>query len=160
MSVKLVLDPASVTQTVDYLQQARERILAAIREGMQTAMDGLAWKVVDNMQGNPVMSRSGELLEEILTSPKVTETTEVIRGTVSSDVGKKHLGLWLEEGTHVPAVQSKLFEFSEPDAETLFTRGHRAFDVKPHPFLNPALREYETTITQIIQDAVAEAIAA
>jgi hypothetical protein len=154
VSIQLVLDPASVTKTTEYVAQEQESILLAVRAGMQEAMQRLAWQVIDRMQGEPITSRSGALLGAILDSPKVTETAETIRGTVSSDVGAKHVGLWLEEGTHVPEVQNSLFEFTEPDAQTLYTRGHRAFDVKPHPFLNPTLREYETTITQIITDAV------
>lgn len=156
MSLALYLDPDSVRETEDYLAEMRQRILGAIRSAMWEAMEGLAWKVADKFQGNPIISRSGHLLGNILESPQVTETAEIIRGTVSTDVFKdqKHVGLWLEEGVHIPAVTAKLFQFTPPGGETMYTRGHRAFDIKPHAFMNPSLREYETKITQIIADAV------
>lgn len=160
MSVKLILDPASVDQAVDYLDQARERILAAIRSAMLEAMQGLAGAAAEQSLAAGIQRRSGDLIEAIEESPRVTETAQLIRGTVASDVGAKHIGLWLEEGTRVPEVAGTLFEFTEPEADTLYSRGHRAFDVKPHTFLNPALHEYETTITDLIQRAVDEAIAA
>jgi hypothetical protein len=89
----------------------------------------------------------------------VTETPEVIRGTVSADIGQKHIGLWLEEGTHVKAVQGNLYGFVEPDGKTFFTRGHKAFDVKPHPILNPALDNLRAAIFDNLQKRVDEAIA-
>ena len=153
------LDPSSVDATVDHVEAVRHRILAAIREGMMEAMQGLAWTVADKLSGNPIVSRSGELLGAILGSPKVTETAEIIRGTVSSDVGAQHLGLWLEEGTHIKAVEGKLYGFTPPDGKTFFTHGHRAFSIKPHPFMNPSLREYKSTIMEIIVAKVAEATA-
>jgi hypothetical protein len=158
MSVRMVLDPASIDETVSYVEQTRERILDAIRTSMLEAMHDLAWNVADKLQGDPIVSRSGELLGAILASPSVTVKSESITGSVWSDVGEKHIGLWLEEGTHVPAVDGKLFQFTEPDGKTFFTRGHRAFDVKPHPFLNPALHESETMIFELIQQAVDGAI--
>lgn len=165
-AVALVLDPASVTETTDYLEEAREKILAAVRTGMQEAMEGLAGEAVSMMSAAGIHQRTGELAENIEDSPKVTETKEVIRGTVSAErditLGgrkSKHVGLWMEEGYHVPEVTGKLFQFTDADWDTLYSRGHRAFDVKPHPFMDPALREYETTITQIITDAVEGALA-
>jgi len=158
MSVRMVLDPASVDETVSYVEQTRERILDAIRVAMLEAMHDLAWNVADKMQGDPIVSRSGELLGAILASPSVSVKSATITGSVWSDVGEKHVGLWLEEGTHVKAVTGKLFQFTEPDGKTFFTRGHRAFDVKPHPFLNPTLHESETMITDLIQQAVDGAI--
>jgi hypothetical protein len=136
----------------------KERILEAVRVGMREAMEGLAWTVADKLQGNPIVSRSGKLLGAVLGSPKVTETADVIRGTVTADVGEKHLGIWLEEGTHVQAVEGKLFQFTPADENTVYTRGHRAFDMKPHPFMNPSLAEFKAPIMEIIASRVAEAI--
>jgi hypothetical protein len=155
--INLKVDRASVDSTVAYIDQVKERILAGIRSGMQEAMEGLAGAVESKLEGDPIVSRTGELASAIAKSPKVTETATIIRGTVTADVGLKHLGIWLEEGTHVPAVDGKLYEFTEADGDTFFARGHRAFDVKPHPFMNPALDEMKAPIMQIIADAVAEA---
>ena len=160
MSVDMVLDPSSVDETVDYLEQARERILQAIRDSMLEAMGGLSDEAVAEMTDVGIQNRTGEFVLELLASPKVTETKDVIRGTVSTDVGRKHIGLWLEEGIHDPDVPGHLFEFTEPGGDSSFTLGHKAFDVKAHPFLNPALEHYESTITEIISDAVEEAISA
>jgi hypothetical protein len=155
--VTFQVEQRSVDAVESYLERTRQRILSGIRTGMQEAMEGLAFTVADKLQGNPIVSRSGELLGAILASPKVTETPQVIRGTVTADVGKKHLGIWLEEGTHVPAVEGHLYQFTPADGETVYTRGHRAFDVKPHPFMNPSLREFKAPIMEIIQARVAEA---
>lgn len=155
--ITLQVEQASVDSVKSYLEKVRQRILQGIREGMMEAMQGLAWNVADKLAGNPIVSRSGELLGAVLGSPKVTETPEVIRGTVTADVGNKHLGIWLEEGTHVPAVEGSLFQFTPPDGDTVYSRGHRAFDVKPHPFMNPSLREFRAPIMAIIEARVAEA---
>ena len=151
------VDQASVDATVDYVEQVKQRILEGVRSGMLEAMQGLAGTVADKLHGSPIVSRTGALLSAIEGSPKVTETDAIIRGTVTADVGAKHLGIWLEEGTHVPAVEGKLYQFTEADAGTFFARGHRAFDVKAHPFMNPALDEFKAPIMQIIADAIAAA---
>lgn len=156
--LQLAVDEASVAGVTDYLEQTRQNILAGIRQGMQEAMEGLSWTVADKLQGNPIVSRSGKLLGAILGSPKVTETDTVIRGTVSSDVGQKHLGLWLEEGFSVQAVKGTLFQFTAADGNSVFTHGHRAFKVAPHPFLNPSLEEYKPTIMDIIAAKIGEAL--
>ena len=159
--IALTLDPGSVEGVKDYLEETRRNILLAIRGGMQEGMEALAWDVADKFAGNPIVSRSGELLGGILGSPKVTETTEVIRGTVAAvSANGKPIGLWLEEGTHVPVVKGSLFQFTEPDGKTLYTRGHRAFDVKPHPFMNPSLREMKQPIMDIIAARLSEALPA
>lgn len=159
--IDLELDPRSVDSTIDYVDQMRQRILQGVRVGMNDAMQALAWNVVDKLQGSPIQSRSGKLMGGILGSPRVTENADYVRGSVagrSSD--GKPIGLWLEEGTHVPAVEGKLFAFTTPDGNTVFTRGHRAFDVKPHPFLNSSLDAMRQPIMDIIAARVREATAA
>lgn len=156
--LQLAIDPASVDRVEDYLRQTQQNILSGIRSGMQEAMDGLARDVAGKLRGSPIVSRSGRLLGAILGSPKVTESTDTIRGTVSSDVGKKHIGLWLEEGTHVEAVAGKLYGFTAADGNSVFTHGHRAFKVAAHPFLNPSLEDYRPTIMDIITARVGEAV--
>lgn len=161
--LQFAVDEASVAEVTDYLEQTRQNILVGIRAGMKEAMEGLSWTVADKLQGNPIVSRSGALLGFILASPKVTETAAYIKGTVTSDDqnsvfgGKvKHVGLWMEEGTHVPAVKGKLYQFTNAGGDTFWARGHRAFDVKPHPFMNPSLQEYRPTILDIIAAKISE----
>jgi hypothetical protein len=150
------VDEASVTEVTDYLEQTRQNILAGIRVGMKEAMEGLSWTVADKLQGNPIVSRSGALLGRVLASPKVTETAAYIKGTVDAELGKKHLGIWLEGGTDVPAVQGKLFQFTTADGTSVYTHGHKAFRVAPHPFMNPSLNEYKPTILDIIAAKISE----
>jgi hypothetical protein len=165
VSINLVLDPTSVDATISYVEQAQVRILRAIREGMKTAMEGLADTTIEEFYAAGLQSRTGQTVENIEYSPKVSETAAVIRGTVAAERdislgGKrsKHIGLWMEEGTHVPEVKDVLFGFTSPSGNSVFTHGHAAFDVQPHPFMNPALAKYETTISEIIQQAVDGAI--
>ena len=153
------VDPASLVAVVDHLEQTRKNIFAAIKAGMLQGMEGLSSNVADKLQGTPIVSRSGALLGAILGSPKVTENADVIRGTVSSNVGRMPLGLWLEEGTSVPAsVVGKLFHFTAADGASAFTHGHQAFKVAAHPFLNPSLEEYGPTILDTIQARIAEVL--
>ena len=162
--IQLAVEKASVDGVKGYLEQVRQRILDAVREGMQEAMEGLAGTVVDKIPGAGIKTRQrvrsnggGDLISAIQQSPRVTTGPEYVRGTVSAEVGNKHLGLWLEEGFHEPAVEGSLFQFTTPDGDTLYSRGHRAFDVKPHPFMNPALESYKAPIMDIIAQRVAEA---
>ena len=158
MSVNLMLDPASVDETTAYLREAPAKILTAVRGGMLEAMKGLAQAAEEEFFAAGLKRRSGALLEAIEGSPKVTVSGDLVRGTVATDVGRKHVGLWLEEGIHDPAVAGNLYEFTEPDAGTIYTRGHRAFDVKPHAFLNPALQQSEGFIVETLQQAINEAL--
>lgn len=160
--IGFVEETGSEDQVADYLERTRQNILTGIRQGMQEAMEGLAWTVADKLQGNPIVSRSGKLLGAILGSPEVTVTPNYIKGTVDSDVGKKHRGLWLEMGTDVPATihtpKGKLYQFTTADGKSVFTHGHRAFKVAPHPFLNPSLEEYKPTILDLISARITEAV--
>jgi hypothetical protein len=151
----------NVQPVEDYMERVKRSVFAAVRAGMQEGMEGLAWTVAGKLGGDPITSRSGALLGAILGSAKVRETAAAITGTVSSDVGGKHLGLWLEEGTHVPATKgngAKLYGFFPADGSSVFTHGHAAFQVAPHPFLNPSLAEYSPTILDLIRTRVAEAV--
>ncbi|HVJ09268.1 MAG TPA: hypothetical protein VM554_12880 [Acidisarcina sp.] len=157
--IGLVVEPESVDQAVEHIDAVRQRILASLRDGMQRAMAGLAGAAVEEMAEAGIQNRSGELKGAIVRSPWVSETPLILRGNVTADVGMKHVGLWMEEGTNVPAVEGKIFEFAEPDAESLYSHGHAAFQVRARPFMNPALQKYQDSILQILADAVAEAIA-
>lgn len=131
--------------------------MAGIRTGMKEAVEGLSWTVADKLQGNPIVSRSGKLLGAILGSAKVTETETYIKGTVSGMVDGKPRGLWLEEGVSIPAVQCRLYQFTQADGTSHWAHGHGAFKIAPHPFLNPSLIEYKPTIIDIIRQRIAEA---
>ncbi len=148
------------TGVQDYLVQTRENILAGIRVGMFEAMEGLAATVAGHTGGDPIVSRSGEFIAAVLSSPKVQENDSFIRGSVSGLVGRKPMGLWFDEGTSVPAVAGNLFHFTASDGASVYTHGHGAFQVAPHPIMNPSLREYSPTILDIIQAKVAEAVSA
>lgn len=157
--ITLVLEQSSVDGVSAYLDRVKQRVLAGVRVGMQESMQELAGQTVEQMVIAGVVSRKGELLTAIESSPKVTETAKVIRGTVSADIGKKHIGLWLQEGTHVKAVKGNLYGFMGADGGTVFTRGHKAFDVRPHPILNPALDVMRAAIFDNLQKHMDEAIA-
>lgn len=167
--LQFAVEEESVTGIADYLEQTRQNILAGIRRGMLEAMEGLSFNVADKLQGNPIVSRSGQLLGHVLGSPKVTETQTYIKGSVDAEVGeigpkgqRLHIGLWMEEGTNVPATvgtsKGKLYQFTAADGASVFTHGHKAFKVAPHPFMNPSLQEYRPTILDIIAAKVGEAV--
>lgn len=157
--ISLVLDQSSADGVNAYVDRVKQRIFERLHVGMQEEMTELAGAVLAQMPQAGIVSRTGKLATAIQSSPSVEETSEVIRGTVSADVGKKHLGLWFQEGTHVKAVAGKLYGFTAPDGNTVFTRGHKAFDVKPHPILNPALDRMRQQIFNRLQQDVNEALA-
>lgn len=164
--IELKVDQASVDRTVDYLEAVRQRIFAAVHAGMEEAMEGLAGEAINQLEAAGIHSRTGQLLENIGNSPRVTETTDLIIGKVKAEREMKlggrtfigYVGTALDEGFHVKAVPGHLYQFTEPDADTLFTQGHQAFDVKPHPFLKRAIEAYESPLMDIIRARVQEAI--
>lgn len=156
--IAVAVEPQSLAAVESSVPQIQERIRQAIVEGMFEAMEGLASNVADKLFGDPIQSRTGALLQAILESPKVSENGDLIRGSISSDVGKKHVGLWLEFGTHVRATLGKLYGFMDDDGELAFTRGHKAFEVGPKSFLNPSLREDEENIADILAAKLAGAL--
>jgi hypothetical protein len=165
VNLGLQVDPRSVAQIEDYLEQTKRNIFANVRVGMRESMEGLASTVASKLQGNPIVSRTGELLAHVLASPMVKETKRYIRGTVDAELGVKHLGLWLEEGTHVPEVRTNkqggpvMYWFVARDGNSAYApHGHSAFTVQPHPFLNPSLEEYKPTLLDIIAQKVQESV--
>lgn len=147
------VDSGSVQQVASRLERARSRILEAIQVGMREAMVGLA-----DFAASRAPVRSGALLAAILKSPKVTTNSTVVRGTVSGDVGKKHVALWQELGIKVPAVSGKFMAFND-QGEQFFIQSHKAFQVPGKPFMNPALQEYKEQIIETIRGRVNEAVA-
>jgi hypothetical protein len=164
--IELKVDPASITNTVDYLEAVRKNIFAGVRAGMEEAMEGLAGVAVAEMGASGIQSRTGELAANILKSPRIFENASVITGRVSARGKMKlkgrtfegFLGAALDQGFHVKAVEGSLLQFSPPGEGTLYSRGHVAFDVKPHPFLKAAADSFAPTLLDIITARVNEAI--
>ena len=156
------LDRASVQAQSDYLEQVRQNILAAIRAGMAEGMEGLAETVVERL-GEATKTKTGDFAASILRSPRVTEKPDAyIAGTVTTATSKwRNLGLWIEYGIDVPATvdtsKAVLFGFTAAGGDSIFTHGHAAFQVAPHPFFNPAFQEYFPTILDTINQRIFEA---
>lgn len=163
--LQLAVEQRSVDSVAGYLERVKLRIFQKMREGMQEAMEGLAGETVFQASAAGIQNRTGQLFTDILNSPKVRETPELIVGTVTAasemtSGGRKfkgYLGTALDEGFHVPAVTGKLFQFTSADGDTLYARGHTAFDVKPHPFLRRSKEAFTAPILEIIAARVAEA---
>ena len=163
--LRLVVEQRSVDSVVGYVERVKLRIFAQMRLGMQEAMEGLAGEAVSQASAAGIQARTGALFTDILNSPRVKETPELITGTVrtQSDMtsgGRKfkgYLGTALDEGFHVRAVSGKLFQFTAANSDTLYSMGHVAFDVAPHPFLREAKEAFTSPIMEIIAARVAEA---
>ena len=65
---------------------------------MLTAMEGLAETAVASMTAAGIQERTGELEENILKSPAITETREMIRGEVKAKGKIDH------RGPHLPRL--------------------------------------------------------
>jgi len=163
--LQIIIEQRNVDSVVGYVERVKQRIFEKMRIGMREAMDGLADETVAQAGAAGIQPRTGELFLDILSSPKVKETPELIIGTVDTQSemtsgGRKfkgYLGTALDEGFHVRAVEGKLFQFTTADSDTLYSLGHTAFDVKPHPFLRQAKDAFTAPIMEIIEARVAEA---
>lgn len=175
--LNVIIEQRSVDSVLDYVERTKLRIFAKMHEGMQEAMEGLAGETVYQASAAGIRSRTGQLFTDILSSPKVSETAELIFGrvTMKSEMtsgGRKfegYLGTALDAGFTVPSAvpegrkidtrqgTAKVFEFMAADGESRFTFGHKAIHVKPHPFLHRAKEAYTAPILQIIESRVAEA---
>jgi hypothetical protein len=163
--LQLAVTQRSIDSTAGYIERVKLRIFQKMREGMQEAMEGLAGEAVAQAGAAGIQAKTGALFADILASAKVRETPELIAGSVDAQSemtsgGRKfkgYLGTALDEGFSVKAVEGNLFQFTAPDGGTLYSRGHRAFDVKPHPFLRQAKEAFTAPIFDIIQARVAEA---
>lgn len=166
--IELKVDQRSVDNTLGYLDAVGVRILENVRAAMEESMEGLAAETIEQMIGAGIQSRTGQLLENIGNSARVKETAEFIYGSVSARREMKlggrtflgFVGTAIDEGFHVRAVEGNLYEFTEPDAGTLYARGHAAFDVKPHPFLAQSQQAYEAPIMDAIRAAIVEGLTA
>jgi hypothetical protein len=147
------LDQSSVTAAVSYLTAVKRKVLDAVKAGMTEGMTILAGTVASRLP-----FRTGELQLKVLESVKVTESQQKITGSISTDVGRKHVGKWLEFGISVPAVANKLMVFVAPSGQVVFTRGHKAFNIPGRPVAIPALKEEKAEIMQIIAERMREAV--
>lgn len=149
--INLSITPGSIETAVQSFDERRRWIIAGVLEGMAEAMQDLALTTAENAP-----HRSGALERAILGSAKVKETGREIVGTVSGNVGKLHIGLWLEQGTHVPAVVKKMVLINE-DGQLAFIRKHRAFQVPAHPFMNVTLDAQKQQIFETLRRHIREA---
>lgn len=156
--VAFEVDPQSVSEVDAYFEHTRDRILEGIREGMQEAMEGLAWLVVDKLGGSPIHSRSGKLLGAVLGGIHVRSNASSIVGEVRPDTHDgRNLALWLEKGINEPGVAGKLMRFFA-DGAMRFAMSHKAFHVEEKPFMNPSLNQDKTTIMEIIERRISGAV--
>jgi hypothetical protein len=175
--LQLTVEQRSVDSVVDYVERVKMRIFAQMRVGMREAMEGLAAEAVSQASTAGIQMRTGQLFEDILNSPSVHETAELIVGGigVKSDMTIKgrtfqgYLGTALDEGYTVPSAvplsrkidkaqgTAGVFQFIAANGDTRFTFGHKAIRVRPHPFLRQAKEAFTDPIMEIIAARVAEA---
>ena len=163
--LQVIIEQRSVDSVVGYVERVKQRIFQKMHEGMQEAMEGLATEAVSQASAAGIQARTGQLFSDILSSPRVKETPELVIGTVDAQsemtsAGRKfkgYLGTALDEGFHVKAVEGKLFQFTTANSDTFYSLGHTAFDVAPHPFMRQAKEAFTAPIMEIIAARVAEA---
>jgi hypothetical protein len=164
--LQVIIEQRGVDTVVSYIERTKQRIFQKMREGMEEAMQGLAGEAVYQASAAGIHNKTGQLFTDILNSPKVGENADAIFGRVRTKSemtsgGRKfegYLGTALDEGFRVPATKkTKVFQFAAADGDTIYSRGHVAFDVKPHPFLARAKEEFTAPIFEIIERRVAEA---
>jgi hypothetical protein len=163
--LNVIIEQHSVDGVLNYVERTRQRIFEQMRVGMKEAMEGLAGETVYQAQAAGIRARTYQLFTDILNSPRVSETPELISGRVTAESemtsgGRKfkgYLGTAIDEGFHVAPVEGKLLRFVPADGDTYYRRGHAAFDVKPHPFLRQSKEAFTAPIMEIIEARVAEA---
>jgi hypothetical protein len=138
---------------LEYIEEVKLRAIEGATLGMGEAMDDLG-----NAAAGNAPKRTGELASIIARSPRVIATQRFIKGTVSANKGGRNVGLWQEFGIHVPAVANKLMVFVAPGGQVVFTRGHKAFHIPGHPFMNPTLQERKARIIETIANGIREAV--
>jgi hypothetical protein len=165
--IEYQVNQASVDNTIEWLGSVRLKIFAGIRESMEESLLDLAGAAVAEMTAAGIKNRTGDLAENIIKSPRVTENQQSIFGRVTAKAemtlaGRTFfgfLGTALDEGYHVPEFDGNIYEFTEPDAGTLYRRGHIAFDIKPHPFLSQAADAWAPSFIEIVEATVNQVVA-
>lgn len=165
--LQVTIEQRSVDSVVGYVDRMKLRIFQKMYEGMEEAMQAMAGEAVVEAMAAGIHSRTGQLFSDILSSPTVRETPELVIGRVTTKsemavAGRKfvgYLGTALDQGFHVPASRRSAgpYQFVSADGDTVYTRGHIAFDVKPHPFLRKTKEVFTSPILEIIERRVAEA---
>lgn len=141
-----------------YFEQARQKLITGISNGMRQGMTGLAQYIVSSkLQGGVLHERTGHLVKAVLNSVRVSVTEEAVRGSVAAMPPEMpNEGLWNEFGTNHPAVAGKLHVFVAPGGGLVFSKKVRAFSIAPRPFMNTSLHEQEQQIMSTIRAAVTE----
>lgn len=159
------VDQSSVDQTVEYLGTVRLRIFEQVRLGMAEAMEGLGATAIEQMAAAGIQSRTGKL-EAGFEQYSVRENRNVIVGlitpkrdmTIKGRTFPGFVGTALDEGFRVPQIEGKFLQFTSATGDTLYSRGHVAFDVAPHPFLRAASERFAPTLIDIITERVNAAV--
>lgn len=165
--IELAVDQSSVEHTIDWLEAVRLKIFAGIKDAMIDKIEDLAAITVAEMTAAGIHRKTGALVEDILESPGTGENakeiwTRVLPKSNMTLAGRTffgYLGTALDEGYHVPPIDGAIYQFTDPDGETLFRRGHVAFDVKPHPFLRESQKIWEPGFFDFVEQRINEVIA-
>ncbi len=175
--ISLMVDPASVDGTMDYIDRIKQRIFEKVREGMREGMEYMAGEAVAAASAAGIQARTGQFFADIEKSPEVWEDPAYIHGQVDADSemtsdGRKfqgYLGTALDAGFRVPATAkegskhsrhqgtSMVYQFLTSNGAMRFTTGHKKFTVRPHPFFLRAEEASQPTVLELIQMRIAEA---
>jgi hypothetical protein len=116
------------------------------------------YTVQSKLSGNPIARRTGDLVEAVLASVRVTSNDETVHGSIAAKPKKlPNEGIWQEFGTKHAAIANRLRVFAAPDGNIVFTRATKAFQIPARPFLNPSLHEEESQIIATIRARLTEA---
>jgi hypothetical protein len=140
------------------VETVRLKVLRGIRLGMREGMNELAVATAAK-----VHSRTGQLFAAIIKSVRVKQTDTETSGSISGDVGRKHVGLWIEHGTRAHLIGRRHGGFSSKLITTLFSGSTRPVRLHPgqppRPFMNPTLQSLRGEIQARIAARIDEALA-
>jgi len=165
--IEYEVDHASVDRTVEWLDAVRLKIFDGIREAMEESLLELAGITVAEMRAADIQNRTGELAENIINSPRVHESQEVISGRVTakgdmSIQGRTFLGFLgtaLDEGYTIPPQDDVVWSAVNGDGAKEYRHGHTAIKVAPHPFLREAQQKWMPSFVELVEARVNEVIA-
>lgn len=148
--LRFVIDRSAVDERLAALP---EQIVKAAQEGMYEGMTGFAKLVASR-----VHSRTGDLARAIENSARIRDNGTQVTGTISPRNSKGlPIGLWIEEGISEPATD-KLLAFAGAGRGEGFSRGHKAFKIPAHPFINPSMDEFQGEIIEKIRAQIEAAV--
>ncbi|MDP9267261.1 MAG: hypothetical protein M3P27_02915 [Acidobacteriota bacterium] len=155
MRLKFEVDASGIPSRVETV---RLKVLRAIKLGMRESMS-----VVAAATAGKVHSRTGQLAAAIIKSVRVRQTDIETVGSISGDVGRKHVGLWLEKGTRAHLIGRRTSGFSSTLITQLFNGNQRPVRLHPgqppRPFMNPTLQALKGEIQSRIAARIDEALA-